>query len=79
MIRVTAQRLINKKNIYDPDKTHFHHYLISSKSRYVWQIIFVLTIIPIVFFTLIENFIIVLFISIIIYISLFNYLKKYHE
>tara|TARA_B100000902_G_scaffold3870_1_gene4958 strand:- start:20682 stop:21680 length:999 start_codon:yes stop_codon:yes gene_type:complete len=79
MIRVTAQRLIKKKNIYDPDKTHFHHYLIYSKSRYVWQIIFVLSIIPIVFFTFIENFIIVLFISIIIYISLFKYLKKYNE
>ena len=79
MIRVTAQRLIKKKNIADPDKTHFHHYLIYSNSKYVWQIILSLTIMPVVFFTFIENLFIVLFISIIIYISIFTYIKKNHE
>jgi len=79
MIRVTAQRLINKKKIYYPDKTHFHHYLIFSKSKYVWQIILLLTIAPIVCFNLIEDLIIVLFISIIIYISIFAYIRKYHK
>ncbi len=79
MIRVTVQRLIKKKNIYDPDKTHFHHYLISLNSKFIWQIILILTIIPIVFFTFFENLIIVLLISIIIYISIFTYIKKYHE
>ena len=39
MIRVQLLEINKEKNIYDPDKTHFHHYLISSKSRYVWQII----------------------------------------
>lgn len=79
MIRVTAQRLINKKKIYYPDKTHFHHYLIFSKSKYIWQIILILTILPIVFFNFIENLLIVLFISIIIYISIFTYMRKYRE
>ena len=79
MIRVTAQRLMNKKKIYNPDKTHFHHYLISSNSKYIWQTILLLTVFPIIFFGLIENLIITLSISIIVYISIFAYIKKYHE
>ena len=61
MIRVTVQRLLNKKKIYNPDKTHFHHYLILSNNRYIWQIILILTIFPIIFFTFFENLIIILF------------------
>ncbi len=79
MIRVTIQRLFNKKKIYYPDKTHFHHYLTFSNSKYVWQIILIFTIYPIILFNFINNLIFVLCISIIIYIFTFNYLKKYHE
>ena len=76
MIRVTAQRLLNKKKIYNPDKTHFHHYLISSNSKYVWQIILILTMFPIILFSFIENIFFVLFLSVIIYIFIFAYIKK---
>ncbi len=78
MIRVTAQRLFNKKKIYNPDKTHFHHYLISSKLKNVWQIILILTIFPIILFNFIEDLIIILCISIMIYICIFAYIKKNH-
>ena len=76
MIRVTIQRLLSKKKIYNPDKTHFHHYLIASKSRYIWQIILILTLFPIILFSFVKNLIFILCLSIIIYIFIFTYLKK---
>ena len=79
MIRVTGQRLMNKKKIYYPDKTHFHHYLISSNSKFIWQIILLLTIFPIFFFSIVENLIVTLSLSIIVYIFIFTRIKKYHE
>ena len=79
MIRVTAQRLINKNKIYNPDKTHFHHYLISSKSKYIWQIILILSMSPIIFFSFIENVIIILSLLIASYIWIFIYIKQYRE
>ncbi len=66
MIRVT----------YNPDKTHFHHYLISSNSRYVWQIILILTMYPLILFSFIENLIFILLLSISTYIFVFLYIKK---
>ena len=76
MIRVTLQRIFNKKKVYNPDKTHFHHYLISSKLGYVWQIILILTITPIILFILIENLILILSLTIMIYILIFTHIKK---
>ena len=76
MIRVTTQRLLNKKKIYNPDKTHFHHYLIFSNNRYVWQIILILTASPIIFFSFFENLIFILCLSIILYIFIFGYIRK---
>tara|TARA_B100000902_G_scaffold40974_1_gene48604 strand:+ start:6719 stop:7717 length:999 start_codon:yes stop_codon:yes gene_type:complete len=76
MIRVTTQRILSKKRVYDPDKTHFHHYLISSNLRYVWQTILMLTISPIILFSFFENLIFILCLSIMIYILIFAYIKK---
>ena len=76
MIRVTVQRLFNKKKVYNPDKTHFHHYLILSNIKYVWQIILILTLSPIIIFSLSENLTISLLVSIIIYIFIFIFIKK---
>ena len=76
MIRVTLQRIFNKKRVYNPDKTHFHHYLIQSNSGYVWQIILILTIAPIILFGFIENLILILILTIMIYIFIFAYIKK---
>ena len=76
MIRVTIQRLINKKKIYNPDKTHFHHYLINAKIKYIWQLIFVLSVFPIFLFNLVQNVFVCLFISILAYVLIFNYIKK---
>lgn len=79
MIRVTLQRIFNKKKVYNPDKTHFHHYLISSNLGYVWQIILILTITPIFLFGFIENLILILSLVILIYILIFAYIKKKHS
>ena len=76
MIRVTLQRIFNKKRVYNPDKTHFHHYLIQSNLGYVWQIILILTIAPIILFGFIENLILILILTIMIYIFIFAYIKK---
>ena len=78
MIRVTAQRILNRKKIYNPDKTHFHHYLIYAEIKYIWQIILSLTILPIFLFSFINNLFICLFSTILIYILFFNFIKKYH-
>ena len=76
MIRVTLQRLMNKKKIYDPDKTHFHHYLSYSGSKYVWQIILMLTVSPIILFSFTENLIFILCLSIVTYILILAFIKK---
>ena len=76
MIRVTLQRIFNRKKVYKPDKTHFHHYLVSSNLGYVWQIILILTMTPIIFFWFIENLILILSLTIVIYILIFAYIKK---
>ena len=76
MIRVTLQRIFNRKKVYKPDKTHFHHYLVSSNLGYVWQIILILTMTPIIFFWFIENLILILSLTVVIYILIFAYIKK---
>ena len=55
MIRVTFLRLYNNQKIYMPDKTHFHHFLINKKFKYIWLIILFLTISPIIIFYLLKN------------------------
>ena len=76
MIRVTFERIINKKKIYYADKTHFHHYLIKKKIKYVWQIIFLLTIIPLGLFYLSENIIFTILMFVIVYFLLLLKLRK---
>tara|TARA_B100001175_G_scaffold314786_1_gene324900 strand:- start:74987 stop:75997 length:1011 start_codon:yes stop_codon:yes gene_type:complete len=76
MIRVTFERIINKKKIYYADKTHFHHYLIKKKIKYVWQIIFILTIIPLGLFYLSENMVLAVLVFIFVYFTLLSKLRK---
>ena len=76
MIRVTFERVINKKKIYFPDKTHFHHYLIKIKFKYIWQSIFILTVLPLIIFYTLNKFYLTLIISILIYLILFLFLRE---
>ena len=76
MIRVTFERILNKKKVYYPDKTHFHHYLIKNNIKYIWQSIIILTIMPFILLYIIKNIIVTIFISIIIYFILLIYLKN---
>lgn len=76
MIRVTFERITNNKKIYFPDKSHFHHYLIKKKFKYVWQSIILLTIMPLILFYLIENINLTILISILVYFGLLIKLKK---
>ncbi len=76
MIRVTFERVINKKKIYFPDKTHFHNYLIKIKFKYIWQSILILTVLPLIIFYTLNKFYLTLIISILIYLILFLFLKE---
>lgn len=76
MIRVTFERIINKKKIYYADKTHFHHYLIKKKIKYVWQIVFILTIIPLGLLYLCNNIILTILIFIFVYFLFLFKLRK---
>jgi len=76
MIRVTFERILNRKKIYYADKTHLHHYLIKKKIRYIWQLIIILTITPLFLLYIIKNIIFTILISILIYFILLIYLRK---
>ena len=76
MIRVTFERILNKKKIYYADKTHFHHFLIKKKIKYVWQLMFIFTLMPIGFFYLIENINLTIIVFIFVYFGLLLKLKK---
>tara|TARA_Y100000992_G_C21272699_1_gene497831 strand:+ start:2905 stop:3900 length:996 start_codon:yes stop_codon:yes gene_type:complete len=76
MIRVTAERIIKKKKIYYADKTHFHHYLIKKNVNYIWQSIFILTIMPLIIFYIIENINLTILFSLLIYFGLLVKLRK---
>ena len=76
MIRVTFQRIINKKKIYTADKSHFHHYLLKNNFRYIWQAMFFLTVLPLVILNIVENTFSTLILSTLIYIFVFFFLVK---
>ncbi len=75
MIRVTLERIINRKKIYNADKTHFHHYLINKKFKYIWQSMFFLTVMPLSFFYIIENVVITILFFMLVYFALLINLK----
>ena len=76
MIRVTLGRIINKKKIYHPDKSHFHHYLLYNNYKYIWQIMIFLTLLPLILLEISKSTSVTLIISILIYIIIFSLLKK---
>jgi UDP-N-acetylmuramyl pentapeptide phosphotransferase/UDP-N-acetylglucosamine-1-phosphate transferase len=75
MIRVTLQRIIERKKIYSPDQNHFHHYLIKKKIKYIWQIMLFLSVLPYLVLIISNNTFFALFLSIIIYIIIFMAIK----
>ena len=75
MIRVTAQRIIEGNKIYNPDQSHFHHYLIRKKIKYIWQIMFFLSILPYLILIISNNTLYALSISTITYIVIFKLVK----
>ena len=76
MIRVTFERIFNRKKVYNADKTHFHHYLIKKNINYIWQLIIILTVMPLILLYIIKNIIFTIFISILVYFILLIYLRK---
>ena len=76
MIRVTLGRIINRKKIYNPDKSHFHHYLLYNNYKYIWQTMIFLTLLPLILLEITKNTSVTLIISILIYITIFSLLKK---
>ena len=76
MIRVTFERIKNKKKIYYPDKTHFHHYLIKKDIRYIWQLMLILTLMPLSIFNLLENINLTIIIFIFVYFGFLLKIRK---
>ena len=76
MIRVTTERIINSKKIYYADKTHFHHYLIKKKINYLWQSIFILTLMPLILFYITKDIILTILFSLLVYFGLLIKLRK---
>lgn len=76
MIRVTLQRIINKKKIYIADQSHFHHYLLKNDYKFIWLIIFILTVLPIILLNFFSNVYLTLILSLFIYITTFLYIKN---
>ena len=75
MIRVTFERIIYNRKIYFPDNSHFHHYLIKINFQYIWQLILMLTIIPLIIFYIFDNIYAPIFFSIFTYSLLILYFK----
>ena len=76
MIRVTLQRFIKKKKIYIADKSHFHHYLLKNDYKFIWLIIFNLTLLPIILLNFFSNVYLTFIISLFIYITILSYIKN---
>jgi UDP-GlcNAc:undecaprenyl-phosphate GlcNAc-1-phosphate transferase len=75
MIRVTAQRIIEGKKIYSPDQSHFHHYLIKRKIKYIWQKMLFLAILPYLLLIITSSTIFSLFFSTMIYIIIYKLIR----
>ncbi len=76
MIRVTFERIMNKKKIYYADNTHFHHYLIKKNINYIWQIMLILTVMPLSLFYLLESINLTITIFILVYFGAIIRLRK---
>lgn len=79
LLRLTILRLMKKKNPFYGDRNHIHHLLIKKFSLIKTNIIlFILAIVPIVFFNILKlNFYLVIFIFLIIYSAIILKLSKY--
>ena len=71
-----TERIINSKKIYYADKTHFHHYLIKKKINYIWQSIFILTLMPLILFYITKDIILTILFSLLVYFGLLIKLRK---
>lgn len=76
MIRVTVERILRKKKIYFPDKSHFHHYLYYLKLKQIWIIILVMSLLPYLILLTLNGIFITLIISTAIYFIVLFILKK---
>ena len=76
MIRVTFERILNGKKIYKADNTHFHHYLIKKKNKYIWQLMFAFTVCPILIFNMTFNIHLTIILEIVTYFGFLFMLRK---
>ena len=54
-------KFLKNKKIYEADKTHFHHYLLKYTKKYVWLIILLLTILPLIILYVCVNILLIIF------------------
>lgn len=78
--RLFIIRALNKKSPFEPDKNHFHHYLINNqliKKSYLFALSLVISIPLILIYILNFNATIVLIISLIVYFLLIYWIRRY--
>ena len=76
-IRVSIERLINKKSPFEPDKNHLHHLMIKFTNQSIVFIPYIIVCaLPIILFQIGINSFVVIFLSILFYLILLSSLKK---
>lgn len=76
MTRLVIERLLNRKNIYDGDRNHYHHLLLKFfKEKYIFIIYTFIAVIPYLFSYIINDYKIIIFIGIILYLISLFFLK----
>ena len=77
MTRLVIERLLNKKKIYEGDLNHYHHLLLNYvKEKYVFIIYMMIAIYPYMFSFLIDDYKILISISILFYLITLFFLKR---
>jgi len=77
MTRLVFSRIIAGKSISDADLNHLHHFFLNLVNRkFVFIVYLVTTTIPYFISKLLENYVLAIFISLIIYLCIFIYLRR---
>ena len=77
MIRIVIERLFKGKSPLEGDNRHLHHIILNvSNKKLVWIFNLIITIFPIIFLKIIDNFYYTLILSTLIYFSLIFFIPK---
>ena len=77
LLRLFYTRIINKKNPFLGDLNHFHHIVLNRNQKFIWIPLIISYLIMIYFVSGYIYSILLLLITLIIYISLLTYFRKY--